>query len=192
MNDAPKGLRLAAPKIGKPVAELTAEDILTGMSAETRVTLAAALAAEAPMPKKDGEDGNDAEPDADPDDNMEGKGKGKPKASAQEPANSAQAERNRLAKVVASEHYAGREALAADLFASDMSADQIISALAKVGKPSAEASDGDSATILAALAKSNPDLGTDGDGAGAGANADHGWKKAHAAVAKQYGRKSRG
>lgn len=108
------------------------------------------LAARAAKPDPEA-DPNETEPDGDPDDTSasnDGKGKEKkPMDTNCEDTAVAQAvaaERTRNSTVLASEHYAGREKLAASLLSTDLSADQIVAALAAAGVPaSAERVDTD-------------------------------------------------
>lgn len=103
-----------------------------------------------------------------------------------DPAKTAQAaERQRTKAVLGSEHYKGREALAANLLDTEMSAEQITAALAAAPKGAAEAN-----PMLEQLGKSgNPDLGTGGsDDAPADprAAADAVWDRARAATARKH------
>ncbi|PZU59823.1 MAG: hypothetical protein DI547_04930 [Sphingobium sp.] len=108
------------------------------------------------------------------------------------------AERKRFATVTASEHYAGREKMAARLLNTDMSAEDIVATLADAPAPNASASPSkpDATTQAAAeeesdkklmrdkLQAKNPDLGDDDEqdeAAKAKAN-NHGWDKIHAEV----------
>lgn len=169
MTDAPKsGLRLAAPKLsGKSIADLSAEDLLAGISAETRVTLAAALAAEPAPPAPKADDAKAGE-----DEEMPKKAKKKDDvnddadAQAADPALAAaraegfeagqKAEAERVAAVFASEHFAGREQQAAKMLANPkLSADDITGLLADMP-------DGSGASMLAAIKGKNPNLNAGG------------------------------
>lgn len=99
----------------------------------------------------------------------------------------------RFNTVIASEHYAGREKLAAELLKSEMSADQITGALAaapvavKAEEPNGKADDADEKDrqlMRDRLQGKNPDLGNDDEpDAEAKAKAEnHGWDKIHAEV----------
>lgn len=80
-------------------------------------------------------------------------------AIAQARAEATAAANARFGKVLASEHYAGNEKLAATLLANDkMSADEVIAALAAVEKPEAAAADPEAAArdeMKAALAEAS-------------------------------------
>lgn len=107
---------------------------------------------------------------------------------------------DRVNAVIASEHYAGREKLAATLLNSDMNAESIVAALAaapapaKTGSetvtdPKAEQEERDKDLMRANLQKGNPDLGEDNeDEAAQTAKAkaeNYGWDKIHARVEEQ-------
>lgn len=100
----------------------------------------------------------------------------------------------RVGTVVASEHYVGREKLAANLLKSEMSAEAIVGALAEAPLAS-KADDGDGGNnadeadrqlMREQLNRNNPDLGNEDEGekdANAKAKADnHGWAKIHAEI----------
>jgi hypothetical protein len=100
----------------------------------------------------------------------------------------------RVSTVVASEHYVGREKLAANLLKSDMSAEAIVGALAdapvasKAGESDAGKNDDDDDRQLMReqLRGNNPNLGNEDEGdkdAAAKAKADnYGWEKIHAEI----------
>jgi hypothetical protein len=100
----------------------------------------------------------------------------------------------RVGTVVASEHYVGREKLAANLLKSEMSAEAIVSALAEapLATKAAETDGGknpddeDRQLMRDQLRGKNPDLGNEDEGdkdAAAKAKADnYGWDKIHAEI----------
>lgn len=96
-------------------------------------------------------------------------------------------ERARFAAVMASDHFVGREALAASLLASDLTSDQIVASLEKAPKPEAKGSaDEDSEDrqlMRERLQGNNANLGTDDEDqqcaeAKAKAN-NYGWAEIH-------------
>ena len=192
MTEASTGLRKAlARKAG--VSKLTPEELLAEMSDDQKTALAASLnpaanAGDKPKKASDDEDEDEMEPEGD--DN-----KPKPKKKDDEymddKASAAKAATDRSLAVMASEHFAGREKLAATLLGSSMSADEIITALAAAPKPSvgANADDEDAkarADMRAKLAADQPgDLGGADDAPESGAVTD--WADIHAEVAKDRG-----
>ena len=110
---------------------------------------------------------------------------------------------DRMNAVFASEHYAGREATAAKLLGKpSMSAEDIVDVLADMPKAEKQELSADQQREAAEAAgrqemqdalKSQKNSNIDADSGQKGASADepnHGWGKAHAAVAKRYGRKA--
>lgn len=107
----------------------------------------------------------------------------------------AKAASDRFSAVLASEHYAGREALGQKLLGNDkLSAEDIVDMLqAAEKKPEPQASADDGPDMLAQMrAGADPDLGTEG-GDDLGAKADnYGWGKAVAKAQKLSGIKPKG
>lgn len=132
MAEASNGLRnaLARAKSGAvAISEMQAADIMTALSDEQKVSLAAALAASTPTASQSA--GQDPAPEDEEDPDM-------PDSEEQIAAARAD-ERQRFTTVMASDHYIGREGLAATLLASDkMTADEIVTALAAAPKAAAE------------------------------------------------------
>jgi len=190
MSEVHSGLRLAAPKInGKTIGDLSADDLLAGMSAETKTAMAAALgvaaapnapanAAMKPDPE-DAADGGDDEDTENEDPADTPAKKPSSKAAAKAFANGLKAGTDRALAVMASEHFAGREAQAAKLLGNPkLSADEIVGMLA-------EMPDASGAQMLAAMREQkNPDLGTGGGNAGdgTGPKATDIWAGAYASV----------
>lgn len=193
MTEASTGLRKAlARKAG--VSQLSTEDLLAQLSDDQKAGLAAALnpaanAGDKPKKASDDEDEDDMEPEGD---GKKPKSKKKDDEYMDDKALAAKAATDRSLAVMASEHFAGREKLAATLLGSSMSADEIITALAAAPKgatPSADSeTDADAkarADMRAKLAADQPgDLGGD-DAPEAGAVTD--WADIHAEVAKDRG-----
>lgn len=189
MTEASTGLRRALARKAS-VSQLTTDDLLAQMTDDQKAGLAAALNAAAnagDMPKKTG--------DYEDEDEMED-GKKKPKSkdkkddeNMDDKASAAKAATDRSLAVMASEHFAGREKLAATLLASSMSADDICTALAAAPKGSSANTDAASeedkarADMRKELAANQPGLtGNDGDDLTAEAN--YGWADIHAEIAK--------
>lgn len=187
MKEDFQGLRIAAPKTelasgagaeAIAFADLKADQIVAAMSDEQKAAVTASLAPKA-----------EEEPAA----KDKGKGKKKDEAEADEgPKDQASfdagfaAATARATTVLASQHFAGHETQAAKLLANPkLSADEIVEMLADMP-------DGDGAKMLDAIkAGNNPKLGSgEGGGSTSGSNSadNHGWGKAHANVAKRYGR----
>ncbi|WP_333837939.1 hypothetical protein [Novosphingobium sp.] len=215
MSEASNGLRqaLARSASGTVVAlgEMAATDILASLNDEQKAGLLAQLgAAPAPAPAP-GANASDMEPD--------GNAPGEPgedekcskcsepmkdgkcqkcapdssaSAAATDPVAQARAEeRARYTAVMSSEHYAGREALAAKMLANDkLSADDIVGMLAAAA-PSAAGDEGDAAAGAAMLAAmkslGNPDTSHAGGGKPK-AEANHGWDNIHAEIRERRGR----
>lgn len=189
MKEVP-GLVIPALKPGaKAVAlsELSASELLAGMSAETRAAMATALAAEPdeeeqPEPtagkNKAGKSKKDMKPDEGCDDAA---------AHAGTPAYAAgiAAENGRVMSVLKSEHFKGREAQAAVMLGNTkLSADEITSMLAAAPVASAEGSDGK--LMMEALTGANANLGSDADQDPPSPKADnYGWGYIHAEIAEQ-------
>lgn len=187
MTDVNAGLRLAPAKLAAKIGELSAEDLLKGISAETRVALAASLAAEAPKP------GAGAAADAAPAAPAAAAEESKPEPAAPAAEQSADfkagtaAANARFATVFASEHAKGREARAAKMLTTSMSADEICGLLADEPKPDANAGDADRTALLAALGGGNADLGNgDADVPDGKAN-NYGWADIHAEIRGELG-----
>lgn len=189
MTGASEGLRKALARKAS-VSQLTIDELLAQISDDQKAGLAAALNAAAnagDMPKKTG--------DYEDEDEMED-GKKKPKSkdkkddeNMDDRASAAKAATDRSLAVMASEHFAGREKLAATLLGSSMSSDEIITALAAAPKGTSADADPDSdedkarANLRKELAANQPGLtGNDGDDLTAEAN--YGWADIHAEIAK--------
>lgn len=172
MTEASAGLRKALAR-GAGVSKMTPAELLAQMSDDQKAALAATLApaaASAPapvaaagdMPPKKGEDDDD---DADMGD---GEKKSKPKdkkdddymeGDQAEAGAKANGGRDVALAVMASEHFAGREKLAATLLANDkLSADEIIAILSASGTTTTtdpeDAARADMKAALAAAGKS--------------------------------------
>lgn len=109
-------------------------------------------------------------------------------AAAQAASAATKAANERFNAVLASEHFAGREALGQKLLSNDkLSAEDIIDMLqAAEKKPEPEASD-DGGNMLAQMREgADADLGTEGGDTTLQAE-NHGWGTAHARVAKMFG-----
>lgn len=203
MTVAQQGLRQALARGASgsvlAIAEMKTEDLLAGMSDEQKAELAASLAASAPAPAaasmEPGEDDPKCSKCGDP--MKDGKCKkcssdASAEASASDdPVATARAEeRKRFTAVMSSEHYKGREALAATLLANDkLGADDIIAALASANASNAESSadaEAGAAMLKAMQAMGNPD--TTDSGKGQQQEADFGWGKIHAEVRERRGR----
>lgn len=200
MTEASTGLGKALARAGSKVlaiGEMSATDILASMSDEQKAELFAAARAAHPEP-------DSTEPDGDKDDANCSKCKEPMKdgkcskcsanaeANAADPALTARAEeRARFTAVMSSEHYKGRESLAATLLASDkLSADEIIAALAASGTAGSNASDDAARAEMRAAISASTNSNVDANGPGqssASANHRDGWGKATAAVNKRYG-----
>lgn len=201
MTTAHSGLAAALARTASgtvmALAEMSAADLLDSLGDDQKADLSAALAAAAPPPANAAHGEPDKnEPDGDPDDTKCSKCKGPmkdgkctkcapdSKASAAEPGSFAAANDRALA-VMASEHFAGREKLAATLLANDkLSAGEIVAALAATTAPAAAAGDPDAAAreeMKAALAaQKNSQI--DPTGAGTSASKQDSasiWDQAH-------------
>lgn len=189
MTEASTGLRKALARKAS-VSQLTIDELLAQISDDQKAGLAAALNAAAnagDMPKKTG--------DYEDEDEMED-GKKKPKSkdkkddeNMDDRASAAKAATDRSLAVMASEHFAGREKLAATLLGSSMSSDEIITALAAAPKGTSADADPDSdedkarANLRKELAANQPGLtGSNDDDLTAEAN--YGWADIHAEIAK--------
>jgi hypothetical protein len=193
MTGASEGLRKALVRGQKgsvlTLPEMSTEELLAQMTDDQKTALAASLnpAAAGDMPKKTG--------DYEDEDEMED-GNKKPKSkdkkddeNMDDKASAAKAATDRSLAVMASEHFAGREKLAATLLGSSMSSDEIITALAAAPKGTSADADPDSdedkarANLRKELAANQPGLtGNDGDDLTAEAN--YGWADIHAEIAK--------
>lgn len=151
MTEASTGLRKALARGQKVTAEalaaLSAEELtasLSGLSAEQKAIAAAHLAAEAEPSASDDEDEDDTDTPS-MGDKKKSKDKEKDYMDDKAIAEAKAEVHQRYGTVMASEHYAGREKLAATLLANDkMSADEIVTALAAAAPAApAKADDGD-------------------------------------------------
>lgn len=215
MTKASNGLRqaLARSASGTVVAlgEMAASDILAGLSDEQKAGILAQLGAAPPPAPAISANAGDPEPDPnDPNEPGEDEKRSKcsesmkdgkcqkctpdssASAAAADPVAQARAEeRARYTAVMSSEHYQGREALAAKMLANDkLSADDIIGMLAAAA-PGAAGNDADAAagaSMLAAMkAFGNPDTTHAGSGKPK-AEANHGWGDIHAEIRERRGR----
>ena len=203
MTVAQQGLRQALARGASgnvlAIAEMKTEDLLSGMSDEQKAELAASLAASAPTPAaasmEPGEDDPKCSKCGDP--MKDGKCKkcstdaSADAAAKDDPVAAARAEeRARFNAVMSSEHYKGRESLAATLLANDkLSADEIVTALASANASNAESgadAEAGAAMLKAMQAMGNPD--TTDSGKGQQQEADFGWGKIHAEVRERRGR----
>ena len=192
MTRASEGLRLSAARPALAIADLSAEDILAGMSVETRAAMAASFAADTPKnppSEEDGEDVTDGGDDEGSETPPKGKDKKEDGGMSGTFATGFAAATERAVAVMSSEHAEGRMAQAVKLLGNaKLSADEITGMLADMP-------DGSGAAMLDRIKANNPNLGTGGGSEGndtgqSEASADnHGWGKAHASVAKQMGRK---
>lgn len=204
MTQASTGLAKALARGGKvlSLAEMTAEDVLAGMSeAEKAKLFAAAPKASAAHPEPDNQ-----EPDGDPDDSKcskcgdpmkDGKcSKCSPDSKADAEASAFAAANARALAVMGGEHFASNPDLARAMLANDkLSADEIngFMAIAAAGAPKPSQEDIEAAqraAMQAELAKggnSNIDAGNGGAGANA-SQVDHsaGWNKAAAKANARY------
>lgn len=214
MTQASKGLRAALARgagAGVALSALATTDILAGLSDEQKADLRAQLGAAPPPAPAPGAKAGDMEPDgSDPNEPGEDEKCSKcsepmkdgkcqkcapdsnASAAASDPIAQARAEvHSRYSAVMSSEHYQGREALAAKMLANDkLSADDIIGMLAAAA-PGAAGNDADAtagAAMLAAMKSfSNPDTSHAGGGAPK-AEANHGWDNIHAEIRERRGR----
>lgn len=165
----------------------------------------AAHRANAPAIKSNAASDDDMDPqtpptpddDEDQDESEAGKKKDKPYMTEDEhkaALAAARAEANtRMNTVLASEHYSGREKLAANLLANDaLSADAIISALSVAAKegpaPNAEPDDDAArAAMRDKLAAEQPGKTTGEDDGEPTPAANHGWESIHAEIEKDRG-----
>ncbi len=204
MTVAQQGLRQALARGASgnvlAIAEMKTEDLLAGMSDEQKAELAASLAAPASKPEaaasmEPGEDDPKCSKCGDP--MKDGKCKkcstdaSADAAAKDDPVAAARAEeRARFNAVMSSEHYKGRESLAATLLANDkLSADEIVTALASANASNAESgadAEAGAAMLKAMQAMGNPD--TTDSGKGQQQEADFGWGKIHAEVRERRGR----
>lgn len=203
MTGASTGLQKALARAGSSVvaiAEMQTTDLLAQMTDEQKAELSARLAVSNPQPAA----AASVEPDEDDqkcakcsEPMKDGKcSKCSPAASADaaasvDPVAAARAdERNRFTAVMSSEHYKGREALAATLLANDkLSADDIVTALASANASTTESgADAEAGAVMlnAMKAFGNPD--TADSGQGQQQEADHGWGKIHAEIRERRGR----
>lgn len=141
MTEASSGLRKALARGQKVTAEalsaMSNDDLIAGLSADQKAAVAAALAAEEADPAA-----SEAEDDEETDTTMGDKKKSKDKEKDymdDKAIAEAKAEvHQRYSTVMASEHYAGREALATTMLANDkLSADEIVTMLAAAPKAAA-------------------------------------------------------
>lgn len=166
MTEATAGLRKALAR-GAGVSKMTPEELLAQMSDDQKAALAATLApaaasAAAPaaagdMPKKGEGEGDDDDADM-----VDGEKKSKSKdkdgdeymeGDEAEAGAKASGGRDVALAVMASEHFAGREKLAATLLANDkLSADEIIAILSASGTTATDPEDAARADMKAALA----------------------------------------
>lgn len=169
MSEVQSGLRLAAPRVnGKQVADLSIDELLGGMNAETKTAMAAALAAQTPPPKAANKDDGDAEDmvdgGADEDAETPPKEKSKKKGGAEASATFAdgmKAGTDRALAVMAHESFAGREPQAQKLLGNQkLTAEEITGMLADMP-------DGGGQQMLDSIKGKNPDLGA-GGGSGEG------------------------
>jgi len=215
MSKASNGLRqaLARSASGTVVAlgEMAATDILASLSEEQKAGLLAQLGAAPPPAPAPGANASAMEPDGgDPngpgeDDKCskcsepmkDGKCQkcapaSNASAAAADPVAQARAEeRARYTAVMSSEHYQGRESLAALMLANDkLSADEITGMLS-AATPGAAGSDADAqagAAMLAAMKSfGNPDT-SHASGGSPKAEANHGWDNIHAEIRERRGR----
>lgn len=215
MTVAQQGLRQALARGASgnvlAIAEMDPDDLLAGLNDDQKAALAAKLAPAASASADAGAaPAGSASEDNDTDDMGGDTDKcskcGDPmkdskckkcstdasaEAAAEDPVAAARAEeRKRYTSVMSSEHYKGRESLAATLLGNDkLSADEIITALASA---SASVSDGAAdaeagATLLNAMkAFGNPD--TADAKTGNQQQANHGWSDIHAEVRERRAR----
>lgn len=190
MTEATKGLRKAIVR-NAGVSKLTTEELLAEMTDEQKTAIAASLnpAASAADPAKkcsDDEDEDDME--TEDDGTKKPKSKKKDDEYMDDKASAAKAATDRSLAVMASEHFAGREKLAATLLANDkLSADEIVGILAASGTVASE-DDADAkarADMRAKIAAEQPGELGDDDTPEAGAFTD--WAVIHAEVAKDRG-----
>lgn len=194
MTEASTGLRKAlARKAG--VSQLSTEELLAQLSDEQKAGLAASLnpAANAgDKPKKASDDEDEDDIETEDDGTKKPKSKKKDDEYMDDKASAAKAATDRSLAVMASEHFAGREKLAATLLGSSMSADEIVTALAAAPKGATPSTDSESdddakarADMRAKLAAEQPgNLGAD-DAPESGAVTN--WSDIHAEVAKDRG-----
>lgn len=197
MTGASEGLRKALVRGQKgsvlTLPEMSAEDLLAHMSDDQKTAIAAALApTPTPAPAASASDDEDED-----DMETEGDGEKKPKSKKKgtnmnDKESSANAGTQRALAVMASEHFAGREKLAATLLANEkLSADEITNILAASNPAAATPSSDDDdakarADMRAKIAAEQPgELGDDDASVTASAAAD--WDAIHAEVAKDRG-----
>lgn len=199
MTGASEGLRKALVRGQKgsvlTLPEMSAEELLAQMTDDQRTALAASLnpAANAgDMPKKASDDEDEDDMETEDDGTKKPKSKKKDDEYMDDKAAAAKAATDRSLAVMASDHFAGREKLAATLLASSMSADEIITALAAAPKGPASGVDADDADdakaradMRAKLSADQPGELGDDDTPDAGAFTD--WASIHAEVAKDRG-----
>lgn len=134
--------------------------------------------------------------DEEEDESEAGKNKDKPYMTEEEHKAALAAARaeatTRMNTVLASEHYTGREKLAATLLGNDkMSAEEIVAALADAPAPSAATPEGDEEAARAAmrdrLAAEQPGNTETGGDQNPAPEANHGWEAIHAEVEANRG-----
>lgn len=202
MTTAAQGVQKALARAGNgvvAVAEMPASDLLAAMSDEQKAALAAELApslAAAMMPeKKKKKMEGEAEDDGDEDDAEMPK---KKKDGMDANASAFAQVHARFQTVMASDHYAGNEALAQQLLGNEkLSAAEITAALATVKKPdqaaaNAAAEEAGRAEMRAALtaATGNSDIAASGGGTSTKdtkAEADAVWDRARATIEQRKG-----
>lgn len=163
-------LRLGAGPKTVALADLSADDLVSAMSDEQKTAVAAALAP--PKAEEPAKTEPEKEPEAMLGEKAGAPASSSPKADAADPAHPQfahgfDASTARMAAVFASEHFAGREALAADMLGMDRatSAEKIVATLAKAPK-------GGGSDMLAGLKGNNPDLGAGAEAKGSDSSAD--------------------
>ena len=151
------------------LAELSADDLKASLSAEQIAALQAAPAPAAaaddmPPKKKDGCSDDEDEDDVGGDKDMAGK----PGSKAEENSASADTGTQRALAVMASEHFAGRESLAATLLANEkLSADEIVGILSASATAAPALAGDDEATARAAMKEAIAETGNSNVDAGA-------------------------
>lgn len=157
MTEASSGLRKALARGQKVTAEalsaMSNDDLIAGLSADQKAAVAAALAAEEADPAA-----SEAEDDEETDTTMGDKKKSKDKEKDymdDKAIAEAKAEvHQRYSTVMASEHYAGREALATTMLANDkLGAEEIVTMLAAAPKAATPVAGGAEADDEAARAE---------------------------------------
>jgi hypothetical protein len=185
MSEAPTtGLRRVASATGaKALSKLSADEVLAGISDETRIALASSLASyDMPKPEKDQEASDDDELDEHGNPMTKpGMGDDKPAAAAPDAATA------RMTAVFAADAAKGREAQAAKLLGNadltSLSADALIGLLADMPVSTVSADDSAAAAVLAAVQSNNANLGGGSEAQAAQAE-NHGWGNVVASVNK--------